>query len=74
VCVYIYMCGEAREKFSLNRFSTNTGGIAVRLERKVDLTMLKWFLMETALGLASCPGCRSQICICGSTKLRREIS
>jgi len=38
----------------------------------VDATMLKWFLMETALGLASFPGCRPQIRICSSTANREK--
>ena len=69
VCVYVY----ASEKFSLNEFSTNAGRITMRLEGMVDLTMLKWFLMETVLGLASFPGCRPQIRICSSTANEKKI-
>ena len=71
MCVCVCVC--ASEKFSLNEFSTNAGRITMRLEWMVDLTMLKWFLMETALGLASFPGCRPQIRICSSTANEKKI-
>ena len=60
-------CSVVREEFSLDGFSTNAGRTATQLELGVDLMMLKWFLMETALELASFPGCRPQIRICSST-------